>query len=219
MVNAKLIVVGGNTEENEIPLQLPVVVGRGVEVDLAVPDELVSRRHAEIFESDGRLFVRDLGSKNGTFVNNLRIVDREPLDPDQLLTLGTVTFRAIYSVNGQESGQENKSTNGIGGLPGENVGQAETIRIGKLATETQSLKNGSIRPVVNGAEPVSDLSKETVSLDEYVSQNRGDSVNRGDSLNRNDAVNPGGSSQREPVFMTASGIHTDGPIPPKCVPK
>lgn len=97
MLDAKLVVVGGQTESSEIGLCLPMVIGRGNESDLVISDALVSRRHAEIFEADGQIFVRDLGSLNGTFVNNHRIVDVEPLFPEQLLTLGTVTFRAIYT--------------------------------------------------------------------------------------------------------------------------
>ncbi len=98
MLKAKLFVVGGDSKQSEIELRLPTVIGRGHEVDLTVPHALVSRRHTEIFEKDGRLFVRDLGSLNGTFVNNKRIDTDHPLDPDQLLTLGTVTFRANYKI-------------------------------------------------------------------------------------------------------------------------
>ncbi len=47
-----------------------LVVGRGHDVNLAIPDETVSRRHAEIrTDGDGRWFVRDLGSRSGTSVN------------------------------------------------------------------------------------------------------------------------------------------------------
>ena len=59
---------------------------------------MVSRQHTEVFERDGKLFVRDLGSLNGTFVNNLKIDDETLLGPNQLLTLGNVTFRAVYEV-------------------------------------------------------------------------------------------------------------------------
>jgi hypothetical protein len=51
------------------------------------------------------LFVKDLGSLNGTFINNLRIVDEQPLEPGQLLTLGNVTFRAVYEIGSPHSAQ------------------------------------------------------------------------------------------------------------------
>ncbi len=99
MLAAKLVVVGGDAQQAEIDLKLPLLVGRGRDVALTVPHALVSRRHCEIIERTGRLVVRDLGSLNGTFVNNQRIETEQILEPDQLLTLGTVTFRAVYRVS------------------------------------------------------------------------------------------------------------------------
>lgn len=98
MLDAKLVVVGGDAKSAEVRLKLPTIIGRGNEAGLTVPHGLVSRQHTEIIERDGRLFVRDLGSLNGTFVNNHRIEDEQPLDPNQLLTLGNITFRAIYEI-------------------------------------------------------------------------------------------------------------------------
>lgn len=98
MLNARLVVVGGDAKKTEVQLKLPTVIGRGKEAGLTVPHALVSRRHTEIFQRDGRLFVRDLGSLNGTYVNNTRIEGDQPLEPDQLLTLGNITFRAVYEV-------------------------------------------------------------------------------------------------------------------------
>ena len=62
MLNAKLVVVGGDAKKAEVQLNLPTIIGRGKEAGLTVPHALVSRRHTEIFEREGQLFVRDLGS-------------------------------------------------------------------------------------------------------------------------------------------------------------
>ena len=96
MLKAKLVVVGGDAKAKEVSLKLPTVIGRGKEVTLTLPHALVSRKHSEIFEKDGWLFVKDLGSLNGTYVNNRRIKEAQKLPPDHLLTLGNVTFRAVY---------------------------------------------------------------------------------------------------------------------------
>jgi pSer/pThr/pTyr-binding forkhead associated (FHA) protein len=99
MLKAKLLVVGGDAKTAEVKLRLPTVIGRGKEgVTLTLPHQLVSRKHTEIFEKDSYLFVRDLGSLNGTYVNNKRIAEPQILKPNELLTLGNVTFRAIYEV-------------------------------------------------------------------------------------------------------------------------
>lgn len=97
MLNARLIVVGGDAADKEITLELPAIIGRGRETSITVQHALVSRQHCEIYEHEGRLFVRDLGSLNGTYVNNFRIRNDEPLLPGQLLTLGNITFRASYA--------------------------------------------------------------------------------------------------------------------------
>ncbi len=101
MLSVKLVVVGGDAKNKEVQLKLPTIIGRGREgVSLTLPHKLVSRKHTELFEQDGKLFVKDLGSLNGTYVNNKRIVQRTLLNPNELLTLGNVTFRAIYDVAG-----------------------------------------------------------------------------------------------------------------------
>lgn len=128
MLDAKLIVIGGKTENQEIALNLPMVIGRGSEADLVIPDGLVSRRHAEIFEQQGQLFVKDLGSLNGTFVNNQRIEEAEALPPDQLLTLGTVTFRAIYADRPDPAEDSAR-------IP-QSIGEKETVRFSVDGTET-----------------------------------------------------------------------------------
>lgn len=48
----------------------PVIVGRGVGVDLQICDPTVSRHHCVIWRASGRCWVRDLGSTNQTRVNN-----------------------------------------------------------------------------------------------------------------------------------------------------
>ena len=94
-LNAKLVVVGGELKTGEFALRLPATIGRGKGIAIVLAHPLVSRKHCELFESGGQLMVRDLGSLNGTFVNNQR-VSESPLKPGELLTVGTVTFRAVY---------------------------------------------------------------------------------------------------------------------------
>ena len=98
MLNAKLVVVGGDAKAKEVNLRLPCIIGRGREATLTLPHPLVSRQHTQISERDGRLYVKDMGSLNGTFLNNKRLEQEELLEPNQLLTLGNVTFRAVYEV-------------------------------------------------------------------------------------------------------------------------
>src|SRR3954469_6921578 len=95
MLSAKLVVVGGEVKTTEIKLRLPAVIGRGKGSTITLLQPLVSRQHCELFEANGKLWVRDLGSLNGTYVNNEK-VSEAAIPPNELLTVGTVTFRAIY---------------------------------------------------------------------------------------------------------------------------
>lgn len=79
----------------ELPLTgVTVRIGRGADVDLRIDDPSVSRLHAEMTLSSPAV-IRDLGSTNGTFVDDVRV--QESAVPDGArVTLGTVvlTFRA-----------------------------------------------------------------------------------------------------------------------------
>ncbi len=62
------------------------VVGRSPECDVVLDVAAVSRRHIILTNEGGQFFVQDLGSRNGTYINNQRIGDHAPLrDGDQML--------------------------------------------------------------------------------------------------------------------------------------
>ncbi len=98
-MQAKLVVVGGKTSKRIVPLTLPTVLGRSRQADLTVAHPLISRRHCRIFEQDGVILVRDLGSLNGTMVAGRRI-EQAPLLPDGEFTIGPLTFRVLYQYDG-----------------------------------------------------------------------------------------------------------------------
>ena len=58
--------------------------GRHPQSDIFLDDVTVSRRHAEIRREDGRFFVKDLGSLNGTYVNLQRVEEAELADGDEV---------------------------------------------------------------------------------------------------------------------------------------
>ena len=99
-LTAKLVVVGGDVKTAEIDLRLPSTIGRGRGATIMLAHPLVSRQHCELYEANGQLMVRDLGSLNGTFVNNQRVTE-SCVPPGELLTIGTVTFRAVYESESQ----------------------------------------------------------------------------------------------------------------------
>jgi predicted component of type VI protein secretion system len=101
-MEAHLLVVGGKASKAKIALELPTLIGRCREAGLTIAHPMVSRRHCEVFEADGLLMVRDLGSLNGTLVEGRR-VKASPLPPDAEFTVGPLTFRAQYHYEGDLS--------------------------------------------------------------------------------------------------------------------
>lgn len=69
-----------------------VYLGRMDDNDLVLNDPLVSRHHALIFFKEGQFFIEDLGSINGTFVNNEEIAAPYPLQDGDTIGLGDVEF-------------------------------------------------------------------------------------------------------------------------------
>jgi predicted component of type VI protein secretion system len=73
------------------PITGPVVIGRAAECDISVPADEMSRRHALVKPTQEGLAVEDLGSANGTFINNKR-VQQGFLRPSEELRLDAVRF-------------------------------------------------------------------------------------------------------------------------------
>ena len=93
MIQVQLIVVQGKPEGKTIPLVGPVFrVGRNETCHLRPQSEQVSREHAEIAIGEASVMVRDLGSRNGTFVNGKPITEPHALKNGELLQIGHLTF-------------------------------------------------------------------------------------------------------------------------------
>ncbi len=92
----KLVLIAGKADKAEIRLKLPTIVGRTHDAGLMIAHKTVSRRHCELFERHGMLFVRDTGSRNGTLVDSAPIKKEAMVKPGHTLTIGPLTFRADY---------------------------------------------------------------------------------------------------------------------------
>lgn len=77
-------------------------LGRSHENDAAFPDGGLSRRHACITLQDGLPVLEDLGSRNGTFVNDERVLSPRPLQGGDEVRMGSVRLRVTRRTPGPE---------------------------------------------------------------------------------------------------------------------
>jgi anti-anti-sigma factor len=74
MLEVRLIARSGRLEGREVSVRRRTfVLGRGPSCHLRSRNSTVSRRHASLEQVDGRVILRDLGSRNGTFLNGSRL--------------------------------------------------------------------------------------------------------------------------------------------------
>jgi len=82
-------------DQREIPLDQPTItLGRTLDNDVILDHPTVSRRHAQIHLRHGQPFLRDLNSRNGTFVNGQRVSECVLRDGDRL-ALGEVRLLVV----------------------------------------------------------------------------------------------------------------------------
>jgi adenylate cyclase len=86
----KLIAASGD-QTVDLPASGSKLVGRAATSDVPIFDPTISRRHAEVQLAPSGVFVRDLGSSNGTFLNGARITETTATDGD-VITFGKVAF-------------------------------------------------------------------------------------------------------------------------------
>ncbi len=99
-----LVVLQGKPEGKEIPIRLSqFLIGRDPECHLRPSSPLVSKRHAALLIREGKAFVRDFGSTNGTFVNKQPVKGEAELKDGDELTIGPLSFRVKLSTTAQDT--------------------------------------------------------------------------------------------------------------------
>ncbi len=78
---------------NVIAADFPYTIGRRRDCELRVSDACVSRRHCQLFAQGGRVWVQDLDSLNGTFVNETPVREPRPLDDGDVLRVAFLVFK------------------------------------------------------------------------------------------------------------------------------
>ncbi len=97
-MDVRFVVLSSAGQERPYPVRLPIIVGRSDEAKFRFKNDSVSRRHCEFFLQDDVIFVRDLGSTNGTLLDkqSLAADDATPVPSGSVVRVGTMAFRVEY---------------------------------------------------------------------------------------------------------------------------
>ena len=129
----RLNVVGGS-KTKKIKLQLPTIIGRGGDSKVKLPASTASRQHCEIYEYEGQLAIRDLGSSNGTVVNGHRIEGPTFVGSEDVICVGPLVFQ-LEILEATKPVVE-KEQAAVAESPAEESPAAEVPSFDELPTET-----------------------------------------------------------------------------------
>ena len=126
----KLKVLRGKSAGKEIPIPAPrFLIGRSNDCHLRPKSDSISRNHCTILTRDNQVWIRDLNSRNGTFVNGERITEEEEIKDGDQLQIGKLEFSVVV----KESKKEPKPAAEV-----EPNDDAET-KLGSMGEEPDSL--------------------------------------------------------------------------------
>ncbi len=99
-MDVKLVMFKSNGQRKDFPMDNEtLVIGRGENCGLRIPLLSVSRRHTQLSIDNGDVVVKDLGSSNGTYINNHRITNDQTVEAGCRLAIGPVGF--TLQIDGQ----------------------------------------------------------------------------------------------------------------------
>lgn len=89
------IEVRGPRDLQQLRVPLPAIIGRSGDVQIVIGDDLASRRHAMIEQRPDGLWVSDLGSRNGTFLDGYAVQAPTLFAPGSILMVGDTEIRVL----------------------------------------------------------------------------------------------------------------------------
>jgi pSer/pThr/pTyr-binding forkhead associated (FHA) protein len=88
-----LVMTPGKQQGKSLEIKTPqFLVGRDPQCQLRPASPLISKRHCALLIREGKAFIRDFGSTNGTYVNGERVQGERELHHDDLLKIGPLEF-------------------------------------------------------------------------------------------------------------------------------
>ena len=109
-----------------------LTIGRVEDNGFQIPEGSISGRHCEVRLKEGKVYVKDLGSTNGTFIGGKKVNSEALLRPGKILRLGQVEIRLETEKNAGETSEIEKTI----------VLKQGGIKLGDLEHPTQTVAFG-----------------------------------------------------------------------------
>ena len=85
------------------------VIGSGAECNMRCPSSSISEHHCELIAEEGHIFLRDLHSESGTFVNGERVTSKRPVANGDHLRIGKLEFEVVMTAPAKTAGAPAKA--------------------------------------------------------------------------------------------------------------
>ncbi|MGI5832401.1 MAG: FHA domain-containing protein [Thermoguttaceae bacterium] len=136
-MQVQLKVVNGRQRGHLISINRPkFMIGRADDCQLKSKNELISRHHCVILTEEGYVGVRELGSRNGVYVNGVQIDEETELRNGDLLTIGPLEFEVVITV-AMSTGKKPK-VESIAEVVARTVEQSSLSTVGKAGGDVSS---------------------------------------------------------------------------------
>src|SRR5437899_2108972 len=95
--------VGSDLNQSIAVTHFPAIVGRSSDCDHQISHPLISRRHCAFDLQDDEIWVRDMGSLNGTYLNGERLEEPQPLHDGDRLDLAFLPYDVCFPLSSEGS--------------------------------------------------------------------------------------------------------------------
>ena len=134
-----LVIKSGPQKGNSFLLEIDNTLGRGPDNSMQFTDPRVSRHHCHIWKNDSTYRIKDLDSKNGTYLNNLPITETI-LQNGDIIQIGETKLNFLFRKEKQVSNvsldsSDAKQTIILSKLPANSIRNLDADLLSRLATE------------------------------------------------------------------------------------
>ncbi|RME77451.1 MAG: FHA domain-containing protein [Planctomycetota bacterium] len=187
MVPPGIYLTHGGILGEYIHIKGQVLLGRSSQCTLVFRDVDVSRTHASLeVDSDGKVILTDLASRNGVFVNDRRIVDRCTLNGFDLVRLGNTEFIFLENEKNLEMFKK-------------------LVRRGSILLKKVSLAGEELQGIVPGSAEGGGPKKSLVEVFRKEEKNREKEEKKPSSAKKKESPPPKEISSEEGVVCTTCG--------------